>query len=264
MGRRRSHRQFTGLVPRFGQGLVAATRWVRRHPQPAAALGLLAGALWALGAYAQRAEVFRITRVSLPPQSTLKLREPLIGRNLWAVDLRRLADELKQQQPWLKAVRVVRQLPNTLRIEPVQRIPVAQIKLDRWYPVDEEGFIVPEGSVQPRERIIRLVGIDRSGASLRPGQENADERLRLALRVFGTVRRAPLSISRRLIEINVADPQQIRFLMDGDTEVRCGTEAELDAHLQRLRAALQAIARQSLDVQYIDVRFHEPVVHPRT
>ena len=78
------------------------------------------------------------------------------------------------------------------------------------------------------------------------------------------IRRTPLSLSRRLIEINVVDPQQIRFLMEGDTEVRCGTESELDAHLQRLRVALRAIARQSLDAQYIDVRFQEPVVHPRT
>ena len=67
-----------------------------------------------------------------------------------------------------------------------------------------------------------------------------------------------------MLEVNVSDPQQIRFLMEGDTEVRCGTEAELEAHLQRLRTALKAIARQSLDAQYIDVRFHEPVVHPRT
>ena len=239
-------------------------RWFVRRPLAFLAAAVIAGVGWGVSDYIRRSEVFRITTVVFPPDSPLVLREPLIGQNLLAVNIRRLSEELQQQQPALRQVRVIRQLPNTLRIEPVQRIPVAQVKLDRWYPVDADGFIVPEGRVQPRERAIRLVGIDRSGASLRPGQENRDERLQLALRVFGTVRRAPLSISRHLIEINVADPQQIRFLMDGDTEVRCGAEAELDAHLQRLRAALQAIARQSLDVQYIDVRFHEPVVHPRT
>lgn len=253
-----------GLIPMAFGAVSGAIRWFIRRPLAFLTAALIAGAGWGMWDYLRRSEVFRIATVVFPPDSPLVLHEPLIGENLLSVDIRRLSEELKRQQPALREVRVVRQLPNTLRIEPVQRIPVAQVKLDRWYPVDEQGFIVPEGSVQPRERVIRLVGIDRSGASLRPGQENRDERLGLALRVFGAVRRAPLSISRHLIEINVADPEQIRFLMDGGTEVRCGAEAELDAHLQRLRAALQAIARQSLDVQYIDVRFHEPVVHPRT
>ncbi len=246
-----------------------------RHPQTLLVAGLMAGFGWAVWGYVQRSDVFRIATVIFPPEFPLSLREPLIGENLLAVNIRGLSEELKRQQPAFKEVRVVRQLPNTLRIEPVQRMPIAQVKLDlpaatgaaqagRWYPVDDEGFIVPDGSVQPRERLIRLVGIARGTASARPGQENTDERLQLALRVLQAVRRAPLSVSRRLTEINVVDPQQIRFLMEGDTEVRCGTEAELDAHLQRLRTALQAIARRSLDVQYIDVRFHEPVVHPRT
>ena len=257
-------RRVRGIIPTLGRLLWSGACWMVRHPQTLLAAGLLAGVGWAVWGCVQRSDVFRIATVIFPPESPLSLREPLIGENLLAVDIRGLSESLKRQQPSLKEVRVIRQLPNTLRIEPVQRTPIAQVKLDRWYPVDDEGFIVPDGSVQPRERLIRLVGIDRSGVSVRPGRENADERLQLALRVLKTVRRAPVSVSRRLTEINVVDPQQIRFLMEGDTEVRCGAEAELDAHLQRLRAALQAIARRSLDVQYIDVRFHEPVVHPRT
>ena len=260
-GRRRRMR---GVLPTLGRLLWSGTCWMVRHPQTLLVTGLMAGFGWAVWGYVQRSDVFRIAAVIFPPESPLSLREPLIGENLLAVNIRGLSEELKRQQPSFKAVRVVRQLPNTLRIEPVQRMPIAQVKLDRWYPVDDEGFIVPDGSVQPRERLIRLVGMHRGASSVRPGQEHPDERLQLALRVLQAVRRAPLSVSRRLTEINVVDPQQIRFLMEGDTEVRCGTEAELDAHLQRLRTALQAIARRSLDVQYIDVRFHEPVVHPRT
>ena len=257
-------RRVRGALPTLGRLLWSGVSWMVRHPQTLLVASLMAGFGWAVWGYVQRSDVFRITTVIFPPDSPLSLREPLIGENLLAVDIRGLSETLKRQQPSFKEVRVVRQLPNTLRIEPIERMPIAQVKLDRWYPVDDEGFIVPDGSVQPRERLIRLVGMDRAASSVRPGQENADERLQLALRVLQAVRRAPLSVSRRLTEINVVDPQQIRFLMEGDTEVRCGTEAELDAHLQRLRTALQTITRRSLDVQYIDVRFHEPVVHPRT
>ena len=262
--RQRRRRRVTGLIPGLFRLTWRGLRWLIRHPQTLLVVGAVAALGWTLWGYVQRSSTFRIAHVTFPPESPLQLHDPLLGENLLAVDIQALSEALQRQQPSLKEVRVIRQLPNTLRIEPVERVPTAQVKLDRWYPVDGEGFIVPEGSVSPYERWIRLVGIDRGGSAIRPGRENSDERLQLALRVLKTVRRAPLSVSRRLIEINVADPQQIRFLMEGDIEVRCGTEAELDAHLQRLNTALKAIARQSLDVQYIDVRFHEPVVHPRT
>ena len=260
--KRRSHRRIKGLIPAAFGALWSGLRWVIRHPQTAFVIAVIGILGWALWGYVQRAEAFRIARVQFPPHSDLTLSESLLGENLLAVDLRRLSQTLQAQQPSLKEVRVVRQLPNTLRIEPVSRVAVAQVKLDRWYPVDDAGFVMSQAETQPFDKLIRIVGVDR--AAVRPGQENDELKLRLALRVLTTVRRAPFSISRRVQEVNVADPQQIRFLMEGDTEVRCGTEAELEAHLQRLRTALKAISRQALDAQYIDVRFHEPVVHPRT
>ena len=260
--KRRSRRRIQGLIPATVGMVWSGLRWVVRHPQTAFVMALIGVAGYALWGYIERAEAFRISRVQFPPRSDLMLSEPLLGENLLKVDLRRLSQTLKNQQPALKEVRVVRQLPNTLRIEPVSRVPAAQVKLDRWYPVDDEGFVMPQAETEPFEHLIRIVGVDR--AAVRPGQENDEARLKLGLRVAATVRRAPFSISRRILEVNVSNPQQIRFLMEGDTEVRCGAEAELEAHLQRLRAALKAISRQSLDAQYIDVRFHEPVVHPRT
>ena len=268
--RSRQRRRFVGLIPRFGQALSAAGRWVLRHPQPFLLIALLTMTLWGLWSYGERAEAFRIAHVYLPPQSSLKLRAPLLGTNLWTLDIRTLAEELQQQQPWLKEVRVVRQPPNAIRIDAIPRMAVAQVRLDRWYPVDRDGFILPEASIEPSPQLIRVEGFERGSNALRIGKDNTDERLRLALRVLAKLRRAPPSISRRLAAVNVADPRQIRFLIDlpastdGPAEVRCGSEEELDAHLQRLHAALKAVTKQPFGVRYIDVRFHEPVIGPRT
>ena len=262
MGRAR-RRRIIGIVPRLGRMVWAGCRWTLRHPQLLlAALGV-AAVLWLSWGYVRHADVFRITYVDLPAGSSFQFPKTLIGDNLLTVDLRALAETLHRQQPSLKAVRVVRRLPNTLRVEPIQRLPVAQVWLDQWYPVDGQGFVLQEGSVEPDERLIRLVGFERAKVPLRPGRENADDRLRLALRVLGVLRGVPPSIARRLTEADVSEPDQIRFLLDGKTEVRCGSEAELADHLGRLQAALKAIAKQPFEVAYIDVRFQEPVIGPR-
>lgn len=260
---RNRKRRVLGLLPAMARGLLAASWWTLRHPQPLILVGLLSLAGWGLWGVALNTDAFRITRVLLPSESPLTLRNPLIGDNLWSVNLRAVAEELHRQQPSLKAVRVIRQLPDTIRIDPVARLPVAQVKLDRWYEVDREGFVLPEPKAQPQERLIQLTGCDRGGG-LKPGRENPDERLQLGLRVWEILRRTRPMIARRVTEINVAYPEEIRFIMDGDTEVRCGSEQEFTANLERLQGTLRALAKQSLPVQYIDLRFQEPVVGPRT
>ena len=261
---KRRRQSFSGLVPQLGRGLVAIFRWLSRHPQPAIVIALMAGTLWVLWGYAQRADAFRITEVHLPAESSLKLPEPLVGNNLWELDIRALAEALHRQQPWLKTVRVVRQLPSAIRIQAIPRIPLAQVKLTQWYPVDRDGFILPEGGQEPSPNLIRIVGFDRTKFALKVGALNTDEHLAAALRVVQTLRRTAGPLSRRLTAVDVADLQQLRFTLDGETEVRCGSETELGAELERLRATLKIIARQSMAVRYIDVRFKEPVISPKT
>jgi len=272
--RARRHAQ-VGLLPRLGQWMRVLGMALIRYPQPFMVGALLLGMSWTFWSYARHAEAFRITRVVLPPDSTLKLPEPLIGTNLWQTDLRALAMDLKSQQPWLKEVRVTRQAPNGLEIAVIPRVPVAQVHLDRWYPVDAEGFILPQVSAVPVKGFVQIVGCERSG-NVKIGKVNSDERLRAALHTLRMLRRTPILVSRQVTEVNVADPQQIRFLIDrpatpfggvpagGEIEVRCGSDAELEAHLKRLHTALKAVTKQSLVVRYIDVRFAEPVIGPRS
>lgn len=260
---RRSARRVRGVLPRAVEGVRAAIRWTTGHPQPFLAAVAAAVILWSLVGFAQRTAAFKVAAVQWPAQPPLTLKEPLVGTNVWQVNLRAVAEELKRQQPSLKAVRVTRQLPNRIRIDAVPRMPVAQLRLDRWYAVDREGFILPAGQAVPEEGLVRLAGIERS-SGVKAGQESRDDRVRLGLRVIQLLRTRAPQLGRRLTEVNVADLQGIRFVLDDAMEIRCGSEAELDAHVRRLRETLRTIAKQQLTVQYIDLRFQEPVVAPRS
>lgn len=261
MARRR--RRIVGVIPRLGGRLWAWAGRAVRHPQPLILCGALAISVWALWGHAQRADAFRIAHVSFPPNVSFTLDEPILNTNLWDLDLQAFAAGLKRQQPWLKDVRVIRQLPNAIRIDVIPRLPVAQVRLDHWYPVDREGFLLPQGNAEPADYLVRMSGVERGGTVLRVGKENTDARLQLALRVLQQWRKSAPPLARRLAEINVADPHALRFILDGGIEVRCGSEPELDTQLRRLATALKAIARQPLTVQYIDVRFPEPVIGSR-
>ena len=264
MGRTRGRRARStrGVIPWAAQRLAAPARWLWRHPRPVVGAAAIVAACWLLWGYAQRAEAFKVTQVVVPVTLGVRVPESVIGQNLWTVDVRALAASLSRSEPTLKRVRVVRRPPNTIQIEAIPRRPVAQVRVRSWYPVDAEGFVLAEGTSEAAPDLVRIIGTERGGNVLRPGELNRHDRLDLALRVLPVLRRSPSLVSRRVTELNVGDLAQLRFVLENGLEVRCGTEGELAEHLRRLQAAFGVIARQRLDVRYIDVRFDEPVLGP--
>ena len=266
--------RWRGLVPGLVRMIGGLTAWFLRHPRPLLACIGFAGIGWALWAYAQRAELFRIAQVEVvPPSAAAYLPPSLVGRNLWQVDLEGLERHLKTEYPWVARVRVLRQLPDSLLVEVAERVPVAQVRIRSsswarraggWHGVDDEGFILSQASDRPSEELAKLVGLGVGQDPLVVGAINRGERVALALRVLARLRSAPALVARQLRELDISDPRQIRFTIDDDVEVRCGSEADLEMQLERLRVALQALVGRQIPVQYVDVRFQEPVVGPRT
>lgn len=239
--------------------------WLAGHPQPAALAVVLIGCWVAGQAWARQAELFRIVTVQAPADSPVRVPNTVIGRNIWDVDLSALAGQLKAQQPSLKYIRVTRRLPNTLRVDVVQRLPVAQVKTGGWHAVDRAGFVFPDSAAAPIDGLVMLEGVTGPGRpALKEGREHDHERLQLAFRVTEQLSRSSALGRHRVMSIDVGDPNQLLFVMDDEIEVRCGSEAELAEHLDRLKAALERIAANRLAVRYIDVRFPEPVIGPRT
>ena len=258
-------RGIPGAIPRLGRALLRGARWVLRHPQPLVACGLMAAGMLAMWGFATRSEAFRISDVQLSAHSTLKVpTASLIGRNLWAVDLTALASSLHAQQPFLEHVRVTRLVPNTLQIEVVERAPVAQVHLGGWHSVDREGFILPQARPAPSEKLVILKGAESPTAPLKAGRENTGERLLHALRLVERLTHSPVLTGHRVTQLDVADPKQLVFVIDEEVEIRCGSEEELSTHLARLRAVLQRVSHHPLDIRYIDLRFKDPVIGPRT
>lgn len=270
-------RRVKGFISKLGRALIAFGQWGWRHPQPAALVAALFMASWGLAMFAKRTDAFRIERVELPSQVSEHVRERLLGKNLWAVDIGALAAQLKVQTPWLKDIRVIRQLPHTLRVEVVERHPVAQVRLGEWHAVDAEGFVMPQGQHRPDKRLVQVVGLNPGGPGLAVGRVNSHPRLQLALRVLEQLVQAPAVDAQYITQLDVNDPRQIRFRLDaaalpsgvpvpaGRTiEVRCGSEPELSVHLQRLSDAMRVLGAQPVSIRYIDLRFQDPVVGKRT
>ena len=239
-------------------------RWTVRHPQPVMVLLIIVGTGAGVWHLMTRSRAFEVTTIQLPPQSSLQVPTSVLGSNLWTVDVQALARHLKTQDSQAKYIRVLRQPPHTLQIEVQDRRPLAQLRLDQWYQVAGDGFILSRGHAQPWEHLPVIAGVGDPKTPLKVGQENASPRLHQALRLVVALRRSAVLRGRQLTQVDVSHASGLTFVMDDALEVRCGSESELRRSLERLQTVLRVVTRQSVAARYVDVRFRDPVIGPTT
>ncbi len=261
---RRRRRHAPGALSKLGTGLFAGLQWLLDHPHPFVALLIALGSFVWISQGITRSDAFRVETIEIPEASGLKAPEHLKGESMWAVDLRDLAESLNAQQPELAWGRVTRVLPNTLRVETKAREAAAQVQLGQWHAVDADGFVFSPASTDPVEGLVILKGIGDPKSPVKAGRRNENARLLGGLRVVASLKDSTPLRDHHVVSVDVSDRQQLTFTLENDMEIRCGSEEELASQLERLRGVLARVAKQTLDIRYIDVRFPEPVIGPRT
>ena len=126
-----------------------ATAWARPrlpelvHAWPAALFFALVGIVWW---QLHHADYFRLARLEITPCERVPaedLREFLhtrLGQRIHSIDLEFVAERVRSH-PWVAATVVRRELPNTLIVELTPRRPLALMKADNLYLVDDQGQV---------------------------------------------------------------------------------------------------------------------------
>jgi cell division septal protein FtsQ len=183
------------------------------------------------------------------------LLDGIRGRNLLRIDL----DEYRRRvldSPWVADVTLWRQLPSTIEVRVVERIPMALARVgDHLFLVDRTGVIVDEFGPQYQE--FQLPIIDGLIASPSAAGKAATEagRVRLAARFIEAMAAAP-ELRRRLSQVDVSDARNARVLLDGELAwLHIGDEAFAE-RLQSYVEIAPALQGRFTEIDYVDMRFY--------
>lgn len=89
-------------------------------------------------------EIRVVPRDVLSPESIRTLEDKILGKNILLLDLKKIAGTI-ELGPGAQSVRVIREMPTTIRIEIQKRKPIANVQLRPWGPyaiVADDGFII--------------------------------------------------------------------------------------------------------------------------
>ncbi len=179
------------------------------------------------------------------------------ARSIFNVDLRGIEKSVQGMFPTAEVLAVERRLPNHLIVRMNPRQVVAQIKLERFYPVSEQAVVVGAGRPTPWPNlpILSLEGV-RGPLTVGGSFKNEDFQevcsLLAAVGRLGGIfghRAASVRTVRRDMILSLDSGTEIRFNIE---RLRRGWEQLTELMLQKRQLVEQA--------RYIDLRFEDPVV----
>ena len=180
------------------------------------------------------------------------------GQNIFRIPLKFVARSIQTSYADVKDVTARIALPDRLVVDIKLRRPIALVRNKKYYPIDEEGFVLP--AVAASGVIMDLPAID--GIDLRYGRKNTSRNLRLAMDLLREIRQAKFMAGLGVISINAADPRNMSFFLKNGLEVKIGSENfkdRLDVLARTLKDPTLIIDR----IKYIDVRFEDVVIGPK-
>lgn len=180
-------------------------------------------------------------------------------RNVFGINLQHIAQYIQKSYGDVRDVVVRISLPDKLVISLKLRRPVALVRSGKFYPIDEDGVVLPGGSrAEALSDLPVISGIDIRARNSRWMYRN----LKLALKLLEEIRLTRSLSSLGVASISVYDPRNLSFYLKNGVEIRIGEES----FRERLDLLGRAIRDPRLvldNVKYIDLRFKDIIIGPK-
>ena len=231
-----------------------------------ALMGLLTGIFFGARYFLLNDPFFTVTSITINGQNDIsfvggrkKLNDMYLGRNMFSIDLDHATVMIAESFPQLKSVEVRRIMPNTLDVDVVIRRPVAVIGTGNKVIVDREAVVVTP--TRTPVDLVRITGINFFLSKPRPGEKIEARQVIQALSLLDLLDRKNITQRYDVEEIDISERSDLCLEIEG-VRVKMG-EGDFVRKVSRLQEMLEDPDINMKGVEYIDLRFEEPVISPK-
>lgn len=170
---------------------------------------------------------------------------PAVGENILTLDIEALKARLRAS-PWVADATVTRTLPDTLRVEIQERVPLALAELDRLYLMDADGGLIeiygPRTGVFDLPIVRGLRGVE---------EESRRERARRA----GALLFDLGELAGELSEVYVLPSGDLRVVLRGAGETLLFGDSPYRQRLVAFLSLRRELGERAPDAEHFDLRY---------
>jgi cell division protein FtsQ len=170
---------------------------------------------------------------------------PAVGENILGLDIDALKARLRAS-PWVADATVTRTLPDTVRVEIRERVPLALAELDRLYLMDGDGGLIdiygPKTGAFDLPIVRGLVGVE---------EESRRDRARRA----GALLADLADLGSEISEVYVLPTGDLRVVLRGDGEVLLFGDPPYRERLVTFLGLRKELVERAPDAEHFDLRY---------
>lgn len=205
---------------------------------------------------------FKVKDIKIEGQATPEVKqaiEALRGRNILWLSVTHPDRVIRQKQPSLKQIQILRGIPDTLRVKLIEREPALIWQTgDSWYTVDATGFVFAKSPLNKKEdgsfdlpATDLPVLVDKSNLPVRM----ASYIIRPSFIVFvnDLRRRLPEEYNLKLVRLEISETiYSLSAVTDAGWSILFHTGRQLEPQLRTLSKVLES--KRDEIKEYVDVR----------
>jgi cell division protein FtsQ len=167
---------------------------------------------------------------------------------LFDLDLKQISQRVEEALPWVRSCIVRRVLPDKLALHIIERNPLALIRLDKLYYLDEDGTPFKEPS--PGEPLDYPIVTGWEGQQWQLGEHK--DLIAEALWLVRETNNHPYLAREGVSEIHFHEIGDITiFMMKGGTMIHMHRGDDMELKIRRLEEVWKRMAEKPLPMQYI-------------
>ncbi|MDI6784276.1 MAG: FtsQ-type POTRA domain-containing protein [bacterium] len=201
---------------------------------------------------------FNLARVEVSPMTQIGKEEILdlanikLNSNLLMLRSGTIVAKVSAH-PWVEQVQIQKRFPDKVRIEVVERKPVAIICGKEMFGIDEEGYLLP-GIRMEVVKDLPLITVNDSMLAGSPDRITAPA-MNNAIYVIKYLTENDPAFLKEISELNITAPDNlVLYTLHEGTEIRLGND-NLPERLAKLQQVWQIVRQQQVVEEYIDLRF---------
>ena len=183
-----------------------------------------------------------------------------VGKNIFFIHLGERRKQL-EQIPWVERATVMRLLPDQIRVNIVERTPVAFVRQGQHIGlVDADGVLLAMPAARMTEHHYSFPVV--TGIDARDPQPSRRARMAVYQRLIGDLDSTGQHLSEQISEIDLTDPEDARVLMPeqgADILAHFGDDQFLTRY-QRYKAHIAEWRQQYPRLAAVDLRYDQQVV----
>ncbi len=188
----------------------------------------------------------------------LPLLRLLIGRNIFSVDIHKLQNQIQQRYPQIAQLRVMRVLPDKIKVLAQKRDIILQVAVKSGYlAVDREGvglYITPKPAALP---IVRGVILDMR--KVVPGVPLKSKPVETVVAIYNALKANAVLSGLVIMQIQADHPSRIILVTQQGFDLLMDSD-DVQHQVESIAMMLKNTKLSLKKIKYIDGRFKEPVI----